>query len=149
MVCPGVWITSQSRPLISRVSPPRTSLTRQPGFLTMSLSSRGVAVAVGNDHFFNVRRLVPSPEEIDKRRVIVSGIHDREIRSLDDVNVRGKFVSGQEENFFEKRIRPVKKTRQRQPTGMLRLPLVRGFPVLCHIHPAPIHDRCRYTPPYK
>ena len=110
---------------------------------------RVVAVAVSKDHLFHVRWLVPSPEEIDKSQVIVSGIHDRENLPLDDVNVRGKIISGQEENVFEQRIRRFKKTRQRLPTRILRFPLVRGFFIHCHIHPAPFHDRCQDTPPYK
>ena len=110
-------------------------------------SHRVVSVAVGKEYLLNVCRLVSSSEEIDKGHVIVSGIDDRETLSLHDVHVRGKCVSGQEEDIFEKRIRRVKKTRQRLPTGILRLPLVRGFSVLYHTHPAPFHDRCPHNDP--
>src|SRR3990172_10510069 len=104
-----------------------------------------VGVSVGEDDLLDVLRLHLDLEEIHECRVIIAGIHDRQIVSREDVNVRRECINApEEEESFKKWSRGIKDPRQRLPTRVPGLLLLLDFACVGHIsslvsilHPRP------------
>jgi hypothetical protein len=74
-----------------------------------------VLMAVGQGDFFNIREFEPQAMELHEGGIIIAGIDNGQIISLDQINIATKLIPKEEEGFLEQGFIDLQELGQRLP----------------------------------